>query len=316
MKNLLILLFCFISIDSLTAQPNKIIVAQDGSGNYKTVQQALNSISLKNAKPVIIFIRKGFYKEKLHLDSTKNNVTLIGEDKFKTILSYDDHTGKLSPSGDTINTRTSASFLVKANNFKAENLTFQNDAGFSARQAVGLEIQGDKAIIINCRIIGNQDILFTNTDMGRQCFEDCYIEGTTDFIFGSSSAWFDHCHIHSKKNSHITAASTPPEHAYGYVFNDCIFTADSSLRNVSLGRPWRPYGSVTYIHCYMDKQIKPEGWSNWNTTDYFKTARFAEYESYGPGAGKEGRVQWARQLTGEEVKKITKKSVLRNWNPG
>jgi pectinesterase len=299
----------------IIAQTKKIVIAQDGSGNYKTVQEAVNAIPLNNKKPIIIFIKSGIYKEKLYLDSTKNFVTLIGEDKFKTILTYDDHTGKISPGGDTINTRTSASFFMKADNFTAENVTFQNDAGFDAGQAVGLESDGDKASYYNCRMVGNQDILFTNNDNSRQYYKDCYIEGTTDFIFGSSTVCFEHCHIHSKKNSHVTAASTPKEHQSGYVFNDCILTGDTSLHSVSLGRPWRAFANVTYIHCYIGSHILPEGWRNWNNTDNYKTARYAEYENYGPGAQISKRVSWSHQLTSDEVKKYTIKNIFGDWNP-
>lgn len=295
------------------ANAQTITVAQDGSGNYTTVQAALNAIPLNNKKLRTIFIKNGIYKEKLHLDLTKDFVSLVGEDKFKTIFTYDDHTGKISPKGDTLNTRTSASFVVMANNFYAENITFQNDAGFSAGQAVGLESDGDKASFNNCRIVGNQDILFTNNDSSRQYYKDCYIVGTTDFIFGSSTVWFEHCHIHSKKNSHVTAASTPQGHQFGYVFNDCVLTGDTSLHSVSLGRPWRPNASVVYIHCYMGQQIKPEGWSNWNNTESYKTARYSEYENFGPGADKTKRVSWSRQLSDDEIKKYTLKNVLGNW---
>ena len=296
-----------------TSQQKKIIVSQDGSGNYKTVQSAFDAIPLNNKKPVTIFIKNGIYKEKLHLDSTKNFVTLVGEDEFKTILTYDDHTGKVSPKGDTINTRNSASFFMLANDFTAKNITIQNDAGYNAGQAVGLESDGDKAQYYNCRIVGNQDILFTNNDNSHQYFQDCYIEGTTDFIFGSSTVWFQHCHIHSKKNSHVTAASTPQTHQFGYVFNDCVLTGDTTLHSVSLGRPWRPYSNVVYIHCYMGQHIKPEGWSNWNNTENYKTTRYSEYENYGPGAQPAKRVNWSRQLSDEEVKQYTLKNVLGEW---
>ncbi len=313
-KSFLIFLVCINFSNAFTQ--TKIIVAKDGSGKYSTVQEALNKIPLNNTKPVTIYIKNGIYKEKLHLDSSKNFVTIIGDDKFKTILTYDDHTGKVTRNGDTINTRTSASFLIKANNFTAKNITFQNDAGFTAGQAVGLESDGDKEQYYNCRIVGNQDILFTNNPDSRQYYKDCYIEGTTDFIFGSSTVWFQHCHIHSKKNSHVTAASTPQDHQYGYVFYDCVLTGDTSLHNVSLGRPWRPYASVTYIHCYIGQHIKPEGWSNWNQTDSYKTARYAEYENYGPGAVKENRVSWAKQFTDEEEKKYTIKNIIGDWVNG
>jgi pectinesterase len=300
----------------LVAQTSKrITVSYDGTGSYKTVQEAFNSISINNKNKITVFIKNGVYKEKLVLAKGKQFVTLVGEDKFNTIVTYDDHTGKISPKGDTINTRTSASFFMLADNFTAENITFQNDAGLNAGQAVAIEVDGDKAAFNNCRFVGNQDVLLTNNDSSRQFYKSCYIEGTTDFIFGSSTAWFEQCHIHSKKNSHVTAASTPKDHPYGYVFNDCILTGDTALNSVSLGRPWRPYASVTYMHCYMGQQIKPEGWSNWNNTDNYKTTRFAEYKSYGPGSSSFKRLPWTKQLTDEEAKNITIGKVLKNWKP-
>ena len=291
------------------------IVAGDGSGNYKTVRAALNAVPANNNKPVTIYVRNGVYYEKLFLDSTKNFVTLVGEDKFKTILTYNDHTGKLSPSGEPINTRTSWSFKILANDFTAKNITFQNDAGFAAGQAVAVESDGDKARFINCRFIGNQDVLFTNNDNSRQYYEHCYIEGTTDFIFGSSTVWFEKCHIHSRKNSHVTAASTGKEKEFGYIFNECILTGDTSLHNVSLGRPWRPYAHVAYLRCFIGAHIKPEGWSNWNNTDNYKTTRYFEYKNFGPSSDPLKRIAWAKQLTDEEVTRYTVANVLNGWHP-
>ena len=293
----------------------KIIVAQDGTGDFKTVQEAFNSVPGNNKKLITIFIKNGVYKEKLHLDSSKNFITLLGADKFNTILTFDDHTGKVSLKGDTINTRTSWSFLIKANDFTAKNITFQNDAGFTAGQAVAVESDGDRTSFFNCRFIGNQDVLFTNNDRSRQYYKSCYIEGTTDFIFGSSTVWFEQCHIHSKKNSHVTAASTPKEKSFGYVFNDCMLTGDSTLHGVSLGRPWRPYAMVTYMHCYIGQHIIPQGWANWNQTENYKTTRYAECKNYGPGAAIDQRVKWSKQLSDKEVKEYTLKNVFGDWNP-
>ncbi|MBP6233805.1 MAG: alpha/beta fold hydrolase [Chitinophagaceae bacterium] len=301
------------------ADPKKftkeITVAQDGSGDYKTVQAAINAVPLNNKKPVAIIIKKGVYKEKILVDSLHPFITIIGEDKLNTVLTYNDHTGKIAPNGDTINTRTSWSFKVLADNFTATDITFQNDAGFSAGQAVAVESNGDKAIFKNCRFIGNQDVLFTNSDRSRQYYENCYIEGTTDFIFGSSTAWFQKCRIYSKKNSHITAASTPKEKEFGYVFNWCELDGDTSLHNVSLGRPWRPYAAVAYLHCYIGQHIKAEGWSVWNNNENHLTSRYAEFANFGPSSKPEGRVNWAKQLTTEEAKNYTLTNVLQGWNP-
>jgi len=313
MKKIALFIILGIIVLQSPAQRIQKTVAKDGSGDYKTVQEAFNAVPYNNKKPITIIVGEGIYKEKLLLDSTKNFVTLIGADKFTTILTYDDHTGKLSPKGDTINTRTSWSFKMLADNFTASNITFQNDAGFSAGQAVALESDGDKAMFNNCRFIGNQDVLFTNSEKSRQYYQQCYIEGTTDFIFGSATVWFEQCHIHSKKNSHITAASTPQEKKWGYIFNDCILTGDTSLHNVSLGRPWRPYAAVVYIRCFIGEHIKPEGWSNWNNTDNYKTTRYAEYKNYGPSAEPLKRVNWARQLTDEEAKEYNVRKFLRSF---
>jgi len=297
-------------------KPGKVIrVAQDGSGNFTTMQAAINSIPPKNKKPVTIIVKKGIYREKLFLDSLKQFVAIVGEDKLNTVLTWNDHTGKIAPNGDTINTRTSWSFKIKADNFTARDITFRNDAGFTAGQAVAVESDGDKAVFINCRFIGNQDVLFTNSDKSRQYYENCYIEGTTDFIFGSSTVWFEKCHVYSKKNSHVTAASTPKEKEFGYVFNWCELDGDTSLHNVSLGRPWRPNAAVTYLHCYIGQHIRPEGWSVWNNNENHLTARYAEYKNFGPSANPEGRVKWARYLSDEEAGKYTLSNVLSGWNP-
>ncbi|MEO6611918.1 MAG: pectinesterase family protein [Chitinophagaceae bacterium] len=295
--------------------PTTIIVAPDGSGQFTKVQDALNAVS-RNDKRVTIYIKNGIYKEKLFLDSLKAPVTIIGEDRFNTLLSFDDHTGRVVAPGDTINTRTSWTFKILADDFTAKNISFINDAGFTAGQAVAVESDGDRARFYDCRFIGNQDVLFTNNDNSRQYFKNCYIEGTTDFIFGSATVWFEQCHIHSKKNSHITAASTPKEKEFGYIFNDCILTGDSSLHSVSLGRPWRPYAQVIYMNSYIGPHIKKEGWSNWNNTENYLTTRYFEYNNYGPGAGLLGRVKWSKQLTGDDAKKITADKVLNWWYPG
>jgi pectinesterase len=292
-----------------------LTVAKDGSGDYSTIQAAFDAVPSGITEPVIIYVKNGVYKEKLLLDSSKKNITLKGEDKFKAILTYDDHPGMNDANGKPINTQSSQSFMLQADYFTASNITFQNDAGFTAGQAVAMQANGDMIRFINCRFIGNQDVLFTNNPNSRQYYEDCYIEGTTDFIFGSSTVWFERCHIHSKKNSHVTAASTPQEHAYGYVFHDCILTGDTSLHHVSLGRPWRPYSSVTYLHCFIGAHIIEAGWNNWSKASNEATARYSEYENYGPGSVPAARVPWSRQLNDAEAAAITIENALRGWIP-
>jgi PelA/Pel-15E family pectate lyase len=282
-------------------------VASDGSGDYRTVQAAFDACQPQTT----IYIRGGVYREKLLL--AKDGITIAGDDN--TVLTYDDHPGRLASNGDSINTRNSYSFRVTGNNFTARNITFRNDAGFTAGQAVGVEARGDKEVFVDCRIIGNQDILFLNNPDSRQYYESCTIEGTTDFIFGDATAWFERCTIYSKKNSHVTAASTPANHAFGFIFENCTLTGDSTLTRVSLGRPWRPFASVTYLHCRLGPHILPAGWVNWNTTDNYKTARYAEFEDSGPGAGIATRVPWSRQLTPSEAAAITPRAVFGDWDP-
>jgi pectinesterase len=313
MKPIFIYLILFVNT-SVFAQ-KQMIVAQDGSGQYQTVQAALDAVPPGNSKPITIFIKKGIYKEVITVDARKSFIHLIGEDKEKTILTFHNHAGTKMENGDTLNTWTCASFFVYGNDFHAENLTFENNAGFTAGQAVALRVEGNRASFINCRMTGNQDVLFLSGSGVKQYFRDCYIEGTTDFIFGAATAVFKNCHIHSKKNSHVTAASTNSIIPFGFVFFDCQLTADSNINKVSLGRPWSPTASVTYINCRMDKHIIPGGWDNWKNPANELTARFAEYKSSGSGANPDARVKWSKQLTDEEVKKFTLKNILGDWNP-
>ncbi|NCI51630.1 pectin esterase [Sediminibacterium roseum] len=297
-----------------TAQTKKITVAQNGSGDYKTVQEALDAVPLNNTVPVEIFIKKGVYREKLHLDSSRDHVRITGV-PGETVLTYDDHTGSVAPDGSIINTMTSQTFYIGANDVKLVYLTIENTAGLTAGQAVAVRVQGDRVFFLNCRIIGFQDTLFTSGADSRQYYRNCLIEGSTDFIFGPSTALFDECLLRSKKNSHVTAASTPEGNEYGYVFRACKLVADSGLNKVSLGRPWRPYASVTYIACKLDGHIIAGGWDNWNNPANEKTVRYAEYRNSGAGASPKTRVPWSRQLKDEEVKQFTIENILRGWNP-
>lgn len=197
----LIIFFFFLSA-SLFGQKNvnyNFIVDASGKGQFRSVQAALNAIPAGNKKPYRIFIKNGFYKEVITVDASKSGISLIGESKDKTILSFDNHAGTKMPNGDTLNTWTCASFFVYGNDFHAEQLTFQNSAGFTAGQAVALRIEGNRASFNNCRMIGNQDVLFLSGSGVKHYFENCYIEGTTDFIFGASTAVFNNCRIHSKR---------------------------------------------------------------------------------------------------------------------
>jgi pectinesterase len=186
------------------------------------------------------------------------------------------------------------------NDFYAENITFENSAG-PVGQAVAMHVEADRVVFRNCRFIGNQDTIYTGGEQSDQFFADCYIEGTTDFIFGAATAVFENCHIHSKKNSYVTAASTTEGKAFGYVFLDCKLTSDPDFKSVYLGRPWRNFAKTVFIRCELGDHIRPEGWHNWNKPEAEKTVLYAEYNSTGPGANPTARVTWSKQLNSTEA---------------
>ena len=309
------ILLLFLFIGSLVLCQKTITVSKDGNGDYSTVQAALDAVPEGNQKPITIFIRKGVYKEVVVIDARKSFIRMKGEDRDRTIITFNNHAGTRLPNGDTLNTWTCASVFIYGNDFSAENISFENNAGFTAGQAVALRIEGNRAAFKNCKMTGFQDVLFLSGSGVKHYFKNCYIEGTTDFIFGAATAVFENCHIHSKKNSHVTAASTNSIIPYGFVFFDCKLTADSNVNKVSLGRPWAPTASVTYINCELGSHIIPDGWNNWKNPANEQTARYAEYKSRGPGANPSARVKWAKQLNDEEVKRFTRKNILGEWNP-
>lgn len=299
-----------------TAVAQKVItVSQDKASKYKTIQAAIDIVPVNNAKPITIYVKSGIYKEVVTVDTRKNNIRLIGEDPLKTVITFNNHSGVKLANGDTLNTWTCASMFIYADNFEARNITFENNAGFTAGQAVALRIEGNRNAFENCRFVGNQDVLFLSGNGVKQYFKNCYIEGTTDFIFGASTAVFDSCHIHSKKNSHITAASTNSIVPFGFVFLNCKLTADSNINKVSLGRPWTPTASVTYINCWMDKHIISDGWNNWKNPANETTVRYSEYSSTGPGGNVSGRVKWGRQLSDSDINKYTLDNIFGDWKP-
>ena len=232
------------SIYADTAYP-VIVVAQDGSGDFITIQDAINSVRDFTPVPRVIHIKKGIYYEKVEIPSWKCDITLKGDGLEETLIYYDDY-ASLRRMG-TFRTYT---LQIRGNRVTLENLTVENRAG-RVGQAVALHVEGDCVAVRNCRLLGNQDTLFTGNENSRQYYDRCYIEGTTDYIFGPATCWFDHCILHSKSDSYITAASTPENHKNGYVFYKCNLTAAEGVVNVYLGRPWRPYASVVFLECRM-----------------------------------------------------------------
>ena len=293
-------------------QKDTVIVSRDGTGDFRTIQEAFDLIRVFRPDPTVVFIKKGVYKEKLVLHSWLHDITLIGEERDQTIITWDDH-ARINNMG-TFRTYT---FLIQGNNITVENLTIENNAA-QMGQAVALHAEGDRLIFRNCRLLGNQDTFFAGRNGSRQYFVDCYIEGTTDFIFGPSTCWFENCIIHCKRNSYITAASTPEDHEFGYIFNRCKITMAEGIDRVYLGRPWRQFGMTLFMNCEMPEGILPEGWHNWNVEENEKTARYMEYNNSGPGANTANRVPWAKILTREQAEKFTLTNVMKGcdgWAP-
>lgn len=311
-----ILSLCFLFIPSSAfAYTTDITVAKDGSGNFTTVQSALDSIPANNKSRKIIHIKNGTYMEKVRVN--KPYVSLIGEDKEKTVITFDDHVDTNKPSSYNSETPT---VIVKAKDFSAENISFVNTSG-QIERAVAVKVQADRASFYNCIIFGGQDTLLVNNAGQRAYFSKCTISGDVDFIYGAMIAAFDSCTINSNdKTGYITAASTPQEQKYGFLFVNCNITSDSSVTTggVYLGRPWRPYASVVYKNCTMASHINLAGWDNWGNKSNEVTARYMEYNSSGAGFDANKRVQWAKTLSDAEVENYTVNNYMNGadgWNP-
>ncbi|MBW3544015.1 MAG: pectin esterase [Bacteroidetes bacterium] len=285
--------------------PTEIVVAKDGSGDYEYLQDAIDAIRAFTPKRITVYIKNGVYKEKVLIPAWVTDITLRGESADSTILTFDDHAGR-----GKMGTFDTYTLRIQGNNINIENLTIANTAG-PVGQAVALHVEGTRLVFRNCRLLGNQDTLFASGEGSQQYYVDCYIEGTTDFIFGPATAFFENCHIHSKKDSYITAASTPAWVRWGYVFKNCSFTAAPGIEKVYLGRPWRDYAKTVFINCSLGAHILPEGWHNWSRPEAEKTTFYAEHNSKGPGAKTANRVSWSHQLSKEAAAAYKLENVFR-----
>ena len=297
--------------------PDTIVVARDGTGEFRNVAEALEVCRAFMDYHKVIYVKKGIYKEKIVVPQWLTNIEILGEDCANTVITYDDHANIKLPGTDRgMGTFRTYTVKVQGSGITFRNITIENNSPRMG-QAVALHTEGDRIILVNCRLLGHQDTVYTGTSGTRLLFKDCYIEGTTDFIFGPSTAWFEGCEIHSKANSYITAASTPKDQPYGYVFNRCRLTADAAVTKVYLGRPWRDYGYTLFMNCELGGHIRPEGWHYWQK-EREQTARYAEYNNHGDGAETSRRVAWSRQLTKKEAGKITMSTVFgvsNGWTP-
>ncbi|MBR1631891.1 MAG: glycoside hydrolase family 88 protein [Paludibacteraceae bacterium] len=308
--------FILAAVELARATPH-IVVAADGTGDYRTIQEAVNAVPDFRKTRTYIRVKSGVYRERVIIPASKQLLSIIGDGAKSTRLVYGNSAHTIGLSGEEVGTSGSATFYTFADDLYVEGLTIENDAG-EVGQAVAAHVSGDRVVFVKCRFIGHQDTLFTYAAGSRQYYKNCYIEGTTDFIFGWSVAVFERCRIHSKRNSYITAASTPQGQRFGYVFHRCSLTADSGVTKCYLGRPWRIYAQTVYVSCNLGAHILPKGWHDWNKPDSHASTYYGEYDNVGAGADQSMRVSWAHRLTPSEASVYTPQIVLSGedgWNP-
>ena len=299
-----------------------MVVAADGSGDFRSVQEAIDAVpDYSHDKYTCIRVRAGIYKEVVTVPHNKSRLRIVGEGADKTVVRFGKYARQIWPGQDfEVGTSGSATMFIHADDVILEDLTVENcaGAGKGIDQAVALLTNGDRLLFRRCRFIGNQDTIYTygtwadDGGITRNCFIDCYIEGTTDFIFGPSIAWFEGCTIHSKKNSYVTAASTLKGQKFGYVFHKCKLTADEGIDRCWLGRPWGSYARTVFLDCELGSHILPEGWHDWEKPgkpDSRLNPFYAEAGCYGPGAKGE-RVAWSHRLSEEQASEYTPQNVF------
>ena len=320
MTSLLLAILLSTTAPTTAAPRADAVVAADGSGQFKTVQEAVNAAPQLTSRdrPWVIAIKPGTYRELVYVQREKRFLTLRGDgdDPSKTVITYDLHANMTGQDGQKIGTFRTPTVYIDADDFSCENLTFENAAKPRTGQALAIRIDGDRVRFRNCRFLGWQDTILGNR--GRHYFENCYVAGAVDFIFGAATQWYEKCHIHLRGSGYITAASTREDVPFGFVFNDCKITAESADVKAYLGRPWRAFASTVFLHTKMPASIRPEGWHNWDKPERERTARYAEFNSSGPGGASNKRVPWSRQLSADEAKAITREAVLAGqdgWRP-
>lgn len=293
---------------------NYYVVSKDGSGDFESIQRAVDQCRSFPDERITLFIKKGMYNEKVKIRQWNTNIKIIGEDRDATIITFDDYFDKADRGRNS--TFFTSTFSVEANDIILQNLTIRNTAG-DIGQAVALSITSDRVAVVNCSLTGNQDTLYLGNE-GKIYIKDSYIEGTTDYIFGGATAYFENCVLHSKKDSYITAPSTPQSSPFGFVFNTCRLTAAEEVSKIYLGRPWRSFAKSVFLNSELTAAIAAEGWHNWNKKEAEQSSFFAEFRNSGKGAKPDLRVKWAHQLSRKEAKKYSKQNILKtdinsNW---
>ena len=293
------------------------VVDAGGGADYTTVQDAINALpqNTRADRRWTIVVRAGTYHELVYVQREKRFVSLVGEDPLRTTISYDLDANRIGLDGKPIGTYRTPTVVIDADDFIAENLTFENTAG-PVGQALALRVDGDRVVFRNSRFLGWQDTIFL--DRGRQYFEDVLIAGHVDFIFGGATAYFERAHVHCWGDGYITAASTPPERVHGFVFAHGRITGQSPDVRTYLGRPWRDFAQVAFLDTEMSGVVRPEGWHNWDRPERERSTRYSESGSTGPGARAAARVAWARPLSAADALAMTVTAVLSGpdgWDP-
>jgi pectinesterase len=300
----------------VSTHPPDAIVDASGSGTFRTVQAAIDAVpqSTSPDRRWVILVKPGVYRERIYVQREKRFVSLVGQDPITTTITFDLKASDLGPDRLPIGTYRTPTVTIDADDFAIENLTIANDAG-PGSQALALRVDGDRLVVRNSRLLGWQDTLFL--DRGRQSFEDTLIAGHVDFIFGGATAFFERCWLHAWRDGYLTAASTPPEQRYGFVFADGRITGESGVRTF-LGRPWRGFAHVTWLRTDMTDVVRPEGWHNWDHPEREHTVRYEEFGSRGAGGSSAARVPWARHLSARQTSALTAARVLGgadHWDP-
>ncbi|KAI5565029.1 hypothetical protein BDE02_14G097500 [Populus trichocarpa] len=282
----------------------RVTVSQDGNGEFKTIKEAINSIPPYNTRRVIIAIKPGVYREKIFIPRTLPFVTFLGDSSEPPTITGNDTASVSGKDGKPLRTYQSATVAVDANYFVAISMKFENTAphviGTKQEQAVALRISGTKAAFYNCSFFGDQDTLYDHK--GLHYFNNCFIQGSVDFIFGSGRSFYENCHLNSvaKKVASLTAQKRSNSSlASGFSFKDSTITGSGLIY---LGRAWGDYSRVIFSYTFMDKIILPQGWNDWGDQRRDSRVYYGEYKCTGPGANLTGRVAWARVLTDEEAR--------------
>lgn len=305
------------SSQAVTVQAANLVVAADESGQYKTVQDAVNAAPTGTAAhPTIIRIKPGTYKERVYIQREKRFLRLAGEDAAKTVLTYDLYASRLGLDGKPIGTFGTASVEIDADDLSAENVTFENGAGPQG-QALAIRLDGDRVAFRHCRFLGWQDTILDNR--GRHYYDECDITGSVDFIFGGATAIYERCNITEIRDTGgpQTAPSTPPDQPFGFVFLDCHLLKGAGVKagSSTLMRPWRDYGQAAFINCVMDDHISAKGWSEWNGRE--QTCRAEEYNSRTPGGKVVDlvlRAPWLHRLSAAEAAGYTVANIFKDWD--